>query len=776
MPHLNYMNLSPDDFERLAQDIMQRVLGVKLHRYTPGPDDGIDLCNNIKTNEIVVQCKRIDDAANLINKLRNVEKNKIENLYPRPKRYYVFTSAGLTPNRKKEVLNLFSDYMQSEENIIDRIAIEEFFNNEENHDLILRHKALFESYPPNYRPENSNQLTPKDCRDRLLNLADEKRKRIKSDLLFPWFPDSVQYHDVFPKLFITPQLKATKTQKYVQSVAYYIRKNLIILGNAGAGKTTYLKIQYSYKLTRYKKAKDTICLFFHASDFMEDDVHVSEKKPGELYESLELARKDPETHYLFLIDGIDEAFSNKPHDYYRSFISKLKSIPNCNYWLGCRKDFYISHLDERTHISDNDLTIEAWTDEMVSSFIRIYSRKRKKDLTSIIYTITKKAPDSSSIEQMMRNPFQLSILTFIAEECFSEKDEESNIAVVRGVYDLYEQFLLHWIRHEKMRGTSSADDAQISIALHDAARKIYSARNYVLNSEVQRISAVRGLLKIKKRVDGTELSNEFYHRSLAEFLMANEAFQSVYDNDGDTFISICRIKLKDDITNFICDKFSTLNSSERQLIKNHLKGIYHKTEDAVEWLSIREQIIYFITRLEIDVSDFINDIMAYAENNTMIKMTLAYGCALQENSVTRRYALEFAKAIVDNPQGDEAIVNRSWAVIYYGDIHSEDLDMNEYEYRDTQKGPWAKVRKSRTDRFERKPLRRKDMRFLILDIPLFHNFLIDRDWDQISNEEFLIIDGIPVDDKIYSEEEYRFIITEKASLIKDYQEHLKNLI
>ena len=771
MSHFNFQNLAPDEFEALAKDVMQRLLGIRLFRYAPGQDGGIDLCNNISTNETVVQCKRYEQGQfqNLAQRLRE-EKMKLESLDPSPQKYYVFTSLALLANQKKRIFDLFKDYMESEANIVDRVAIEDFFDDLKNHDLIPKHKKLFESYPEGYDPNVSRcgvlQEQETSIRELLTSIAEGKKEQIRTNLLFPWFADSAQYYEVFPELFVDPCLKNNKTRKTVLDIVPFLYNNLMILGEAGAGKTTFLKIWFAYKDVEKSEAKDTVVMFYHASAFSETE--------SELVRCLELARKDPDTHYLFLIDGIDEAFNNS-HQSYCSFISKLKVGENCNYWLGCRRDFYNNHVDERTKISDFDLTIEQWNEKQINSFIRIYSTIRKSQgLPDKIARIIERAPDSNSIERMLHNPFQLSILTFLAEEFLkTEEAGQTEVNIVCGVYDLYEQFINYWIRHEKGRGTSPSPERQISVALHDAARNIYMGEDYVFDEIAGNNTAVNGLLKIKrKRIDGRFVSNEFYHRSLAEFLLANEAFQSIFDNDGKLFALICKIKLKDDITNFICDKFSSLSINERKRIKRNLWGMYRETLDAEESLSVREQIIYFITRLEIDVSDFIQEVKASPMNHTMIRMTLAYGCALQEDVDTRRFALEFARAIAEHPQGDEAVVNRAWPVIYYGDLHSEELDVDEYLYRDTLKGSWEKVRKSRVDRFKCAHPRRKDIRFLILDIPLFHNFLIDRNWDHISREEYHVLQKLSVDSTLYSEEEKRFLANEKEKLLQEYKDRL----
>ena len=61
MAYFNYRNLDPTEFEALAKDVMERILGCSLNRYGPGPDDGVDLCDDRK--HIVVQCKRYQQGS-----------------------------------------------------------------------------------------------------------------------------------------------------------------------------------------------------------------------------------------------------------------------------------------------------------------------------------------------------------------------------------------------------------------------------------------------------------------------------------------------------------------------------------------------------------------------------------------------------------------------------------------------------------------------------------------------------------------------------------------
>lgn len=163
MAYFNYRNLDPTEFEALALDVMQRLLGYRLFRYAQGKDGGIDLCDNISEKRIVVQCKKYQQGSysNLLSVLKNDEKPKLAKMNPRPEKYYVFTSLELLQQQKKEILDLFQVYMEDESFIVDGIAINDFFRKEKNHDLINKNIKLFVSFPENY---DQNKYATKSAR------------------------------------------------------------------------------------------------------------------------------------------------------------------------------------------------------------------------------------------------------------------------------------------------------------------------------------------------------------------------------------------------------------------------------------------------------------------------------------------------------------------------------------------------------------------------------------------------------------------------------------
>lgn len=138
---LNYNNLNDVEFEYLCLDVMSKKLKIQLRRFAPGRDGGVDLSDSVGQN-IIVQVKHyINSPINqLISSLRKEIPKVEENS---PKQYYVCCSKQLTPQNIKVIYALFSDYMESEANIITLIEIDNFLIHPDNVDILKKHYKLW---------------------------------------------------------------------------------------------------------------------------------------------------------------------------------------------------------------------------------------------------------------------------------------------------------------------------------------------------------------------------------------------------------------------------------------------------------------------------------------------------------------------------------------------------------------------------------------------------------------------------------------------------------
>ena len=139
---LNYSNLSDYDFECLAKDVMERELGLKLRVFGKGKDGGIDVCDCATGNKVLIQVKHYlkSKPADLLNALRE-EVGKVRKICP--EQYYIFTSCALSPQKIKEIQELFAEYMSTAGNIITITEINDFLEDQNNQDILNKHFKLW---------------------------------------------------------------------------------------------------------------------------------------------------------------------------------------------------------------------------------------------------------------------------------------------------------------------------------------------------------------------------------------------------------------------------------------------------------------------------------------------------------------------------------------------------------------------------------------------------------------------------------------------------------
>lgn len=207
---MNYSNLSDVEFEYLCEDVMSRKLSTRLERFAPGRDGGIDLTDDAFARNIIVQVKHYvkTDTSGLIRSLKK-EVAKIKEISPG--QYYICCSKALTPDNKKEIYDMFSEYMASTENIITLLELDAFLESPDNVDILRKHFKLW--------LESTSILT-----DILSNDIFVDSEALLSDI------------EEETKFFV-------KTQLFEEALSCLEKRNvLIIVGNPGVGKTVTSKM------------------------------------------------------------------------------------------------------------------------------------------------------------------------------------------------------------------------------------------------------------------------------------------------------------------------------------------------------------------------------------------------------------------------------------------------------------------------------------------------------------------------------------------------------
>ena len=137
----DFSNLSDYEFEILSKDVLSRITSENLSIFKQGKDGGIDISNGKPSNLLIAQAKRFTTNYSLLKKSLIKYKEDVKNISP--KKLFIVTSLGLTPNNKKEIFKMFEDYMQDENNIIDGNNLSQFLEKTENNDIVNKNFKLW---------------------------------------------------------------------------------------------------------------------------------------------------------------------------------------------------------------------------------------------------------------------------------------------------------------------------------------------------------------------------------------------------------------------------------------------------------------------------------------------------------------------------------------------------------------------------------------------------------------------------------------------------------
>ncbi|WP_113671915.1 restriction endonuclease [Vallitalea guaymasensis] len=221
----NYHDLNDVEFEELCKDVMEKMLDKDLRIFAKGRDGGIDLTDNVKTKNIVIQVKHYINSnfSNLRNSLKK-ELKKVEAI--KPNQYYVCCGLILTANNINEIYTIFSDYMKSDKHIITLKEIDLFLQQEENVEIVRKHYKLW-LHASNILNEIYNQDIFIDC-ESLLSDIDEQCK------------------------YFVPTYCYEKCLEFINS-----NRTILIIGAPGVGKTITSKMLVLFFATQGYRVRYT---------------------------------------------------------------------------------------------------------------------------------------------------------------------------------------------------------------------------------------------------------------------------------------------------------------------------------------------------------------------------------------------------------------------------------------------------------------------------------------------------------------------------------------
>lgn len=270
------MNIEPAEFEEICKEVLEKVTNQNFRIFGKGKDGGIDMQSN-ENEKIIGQAKLYinssqDTVVGAVKKeLEKIKKHEIE-------QYYLFIGREMSPQNVQVIYDEFKRYMKTKENIYTLKEINELLEKEDFSDIVRNHTKLW---------MNSTNV---------LEMVNNRNIFFDCDILF----DDIQ-KDL--ALFVeTDTYHACK--KILEE-----KRNLLILGAPGIGKTTISKM-----LTLYFAQKSYTIR------------HTDAQNLNELKKSISL--DDNKKEFIFLDDCLGQSYLELHEKTENDLIRFIKYVKN----------------------------------------------------------------------------------------------------------------------------------------------------------------------------------------------------------------------------------------------------------------------------------------------------------------------------------------------------------------------------------------------------------------------------------------------------------------
>lgn len=281
MENYNLFVLSPDEFENLSRDLIQKELDLFFESFATGKDGGIDFRYARNKQNVILQCKRHKSYAELKS---NLKKEALKPFLKTASRYILTMTVNLTPQNKTEILELFSGI---------NITVSDIYSYNDISNLLSKYKDVEKKY---YKLWLCNtEVIERILQAKTVNQSEFEQEKIETNIKLFVPNDSVnEALDILNKLnFVIisgiPGIGKTTLARHL--AYYYLAK--------GYEEFVYLTESINEGFDLYKKNLKQVFLFddFLGSRFLLSNVKNNEDK--RIVSFIEHVMKDSSKKLIF---------------------------------------------------------------------------------------------------------------------------------------------------------------------------------------------------------------------------------------------------------------------------------------------------------------------------------------------------------------------------------------------------------------------------------------------------------------------------------------------
>jgi len=699
----NYQALNDVEFENLCKDVMERVLSVKLRNFTKGRDGGIDMADNTLGNNVLVQVKHY--IRSTFSDLRtSLRKEQVKVNKKKPNQYYICCGMTLTADNINEVYTMFSDYMDSDRNVMTLIEIDEFLQKEENADIVRKHYKLW-LHASGILNEVYNLHIFIDCEALFSNIKEEADYFVKTTV----YDDCLECLDKNRMIFIVGHPGIGKTMTSKMLLLHYAEQGYAVRYTTN-GRVKDIKDSLSLDRTAKEIVLLDDCLgqyYFSMKENQEaeltaliDYVKIHENKKIILNSRVTVLNEAKERSDVFNVfmksNKISKYVINmdtlhpieKAEIFYNHLISKnlppsyydnIKS--NENYFKIVSHSNYTPRIIEFATLEFNwqDISSDNYAEYIVDSL------NNPNDIWKNEYTHRMENVDRIFLNTLF-SLTDTSIDSEVLKNCYNARiAKEQNIDSTKNAFDT----VLGRLNQSMIKITDNRGKKHISTinpSVNDFLKSTISNNipetSTIINTATN-ILQIEKLLKgsdftqhiLDKLNDGTILELEFSTTAsklyfITSNICTNELTDSKYANTIDEYLN----------TAFECvdDKFSLLSHNEiLEKLLNEPFFDFYKVINIFTYNDLKELFRYAVHSLEKFI-DTVNILTAFFERNKNLSLDVDCDVLFKEllQDAIFNYPNDISISEFCSSYDIKSLLKNNVSRFYYGQDYEEEYDID----------------------------------------------------------------------------------------------------